>query len=372
MKRLSVLVSIVAAACGSNSSAPPSDLQLVPFVTSGLTSPVFMTQPLDDGRMFVVEQPGRIRVVRNGALQPTPFLDLTSRVVSGGEQGMLSVAFHPSYATNHFFYVYFTSPPVGDIRVERFTVTSNPEVADPTSSQLVITIPHSQFTNHNGGLLTFGPDGMLYAGVGDGGSGGDPNGNGQNPNVLLASMLRIDVDHGSPYAVPPDNPYASGGGAPEVWAKGLRNPWRYAFDSGNLYIADVGQGAREEIDVVPQASAPVNYGWNIMEGLSCYNASTCNMSGLQLPILDYTHDDGSCAIIGGYVYRGKAVPGLTGLYFYSDFCTGFVRSLRYANGQATERKDWGLVLSGAQSFGVDHAGELYLLGISGVYKLAAR
>jgi glucose/arabinose dehydrogenase len=372
MKRLSLLVSVIAAACGSNgSSAPVSSLQLVPVVTSGLTSPVFMAQPLDDGRMFVVEQAGRILVVRNGVLQPAPFLDLTSRVVSGGEQGMLSVAFHPNYATNHFFYVYFTSQPAGDIRVERFTVTSNPEVADPASSQLVITIAHSQFTNHNGGLLTFGPDGMLYAGIGDGGSGGDPNHNGQNTNALLASLLRLDVDHGSPYAIPPDNPYASGGGAPEVWAKGLRNPWRYAFDSGLLYIGDVGQDLHEEVDVVPATRGGVNYGWNIMEGLSCYNATTCNMTGLQLPILDYPHTEG-CAIIGGYVYRGTALPGAAGLYFYSDFCTGFVRSLRYVNGQASEQKDWGLAMTGAQSFGVDRAGELYLMGSGGLFKFAPR
>src|ERR1051325_8494593 len=206
------------AACHSDSSGPgdggnplPPGLTLKfnPFFSGGLSSPVFLTQPLNDGRIFVVEQPGRIRVIRDGVLQSTPFLDITSRVLSGGERGLLSVAFHPQYATNHFFYVYFTTQTNGDIRIERFTTTANPEVADPASSKLILTIPHSAQDNHNGGLLSFGPDGMLYAGVGDGGSGGDPNGNGQNFNSLLASLLRLDVDHGDPYAIPSDNPFAN-------------------------------------------------------------------------------------------------------------------------------------------------------------------
>src|SRR6266550_8580263 len=187
-------------ACHSDATGPGPDplppgltLKLDPFITTGLNAPVFLTQPLNDGRIFVVEQAGRIRVIRNGALQTTPFLDISSRVLSGGERGMLSVAFHPQYATNHFFYVYFTTQSNGDIRIERFTTTSNPEVADPASSKLIITAPHSTYSNHNGGLLAFGPDGMLYAGLGDGGSGGDPLGNGQNFNSLLGSLLRLDL-----------------------------------------------------------------------------------------------------------------------------------------------------------------------------------
>jgi hypothetical protein len=364
---------VLSIGCGGGSAppaAPPSGLTLSPFISSGLTSPVYMTQPLDDGRMFVVEQGGRIRVVRNGALQAAPFLDLTSRVLSGGERGLLTVAFHPAYATNHQFYVYFTSQPVGDIRIERFTVTADPETADPASSELLLTIPHSEFANHNGGLLRFGPDGMLYAGVGDGGSGGDPHGNGQNPNVLLASLLRVDVDHGQPYAIPPGNPFATGGGAPEVWAKGLRNPWRYAFDppAGLLYIADVGQDLHEEIDVVDATRAGVNYGWNVTEGLSCYNASTCSTAGLQAPILDYPHN-GACSITGGSVYRGTAMPALVGHYFYSDFCGGFVRSLRFDGTAAVDQKDWGLTAASVTSFGVDFAGELYLIGGNTIFKL---
>ncbi len=264
-------------------------LELDPFVTSGLTAPVFLTQPLDDGRIFVVEQPGRIRLIKNGVLQTTPFLDITSRVLYGGERGLLSVAFHPQYATNHFFYVYFTTQTNGDIRIERFTATANPDVADPATTKLILTTAHSAQANHNGGLLSFGPDGMLYAGLGDGGGGGDPFGNGQNFNALLGSLLRLDVDHGDPYAIPPDNPFVGvAGRRGEIWAKGLRNPWRYAFDvpSGTLNIADVGQNAHEEVDVVPANLAGVNYGWNTMEGASCYNATTCNQAGLQKPVID--------------------------------------------------------------------------------------
>jgi len=356
---------------GGNPLPPGLTLQLDPFISSGLSSPVFLTQPLDDGRIFVVEQSGRIRVVRNGVLQSTPFLDITSRVLSGGERGLLSVAFHPQYATNHYFYVYFTTQTNGDIRIERFTTTSNPEVADPASSKLILTTAHSSQANHNGGLLTFGPDGMLYAGLGDGGGAGDPFLNGQNFNALLASLLRIDVDHGDPYAIPNDNPFVNlPNHRGEIWAKGLRNPWRYAFDppSGNLYIADVGQGLHEEVDVVPASKGGVNYGWNIMEGASCYNASSCNQTGLQLPVIDYGHN-GPCSITGGYVYRGTAIQGLQGHYLYSDYCAGFLKSFRYDNGVAADQKDWGLTSTSVTSFGKDFAGELYLISGNTVLKI---
>ncbi|HEY2031447.1 MAG TPA: PQQ-dependent sugar dehydrogenase [Myxococcales bacterium] len=372
----SALCAAILIGCHSSGTSPDVGLAnvklaLQPFVTAGLDGPVFMTQPLDDGRMFVVEQAGRIRVIRDGALQAAPFLDLTARVLSGGERGLLSVAFHPAYATNHLFYVYFTSQPSGDIRIERFNVTANPEVADPASSQLVLATLHSEFSNHNGGLLSFGPDGFLYAGLGDGGSGGDPHGNGQNPNALLASLLRLDVDHGLPYAIPPGNPFANGNGRPEVWAKGLRNPWRYAFDppTATLYVADVGQDLHEEVDVVAAGSAGVNYGWNLTEGFSCYNASTCDRTGLQAPVLDYPHDGRACSITGGYVYRGVQIPALTGHYFYSDFCAGFVRSFRFDGAAAAEQHDWGLTAASATSFAVDRAGELYLIAGNSILKL---
>ena len=358
---------------GDGSLPPGLTLKLDPFISSGLSSPVFLAQPLNDGRIFVVEQGGRIRVIRNGVLQTTPFLDISSRVLSGGERGLLSVAFHPQYATNHYFYVYFTTQTNGDIRIERFTTTSNPEVADPASFKLIITAPHSTYSNHNGGLVSFGTDGMLYAGLGDGGSGGDPLGNGQNFNALLGSLLRLDVDHGDPYAIPSDNPFVNQTNhRGEVWAKGLRNPWRYTFDAttGFLYIADVGQDLHEEVDVVASNQGGINYGWNIMEGASCYNASTCNRTGLQLPVIDYGHTAGACSITGGYVYRGSAIPGIRGHYFYSDYCSGFLKSFRYANGVAVDQKDWGLTSSSVTSFGVDFAGEMYMMSGNSILKLA--
>ena len=376
----SSVVLLCGAACHSDSTGPGDGgplppgltLKLDPFISSGLSSPVFLTQPLNDGRIFVVEQPGRIRVIRDGVLQTTPFLDITSRVLSGGERGLLSVAFHPNYASNHFFYVYFTTQTNGDIRIERFTTTSNPEVADPASTKLILTTAHSSQANHNGGLLAFGPDGMLYAGLGDGGGGGDPFHTGQDSSALLASLLRLDVDHGDPYAIPANNPFVGQANhRGEIWAKGLRNPWRYAFDvtTGLLYIADVGQGLHEEVDVMPASQGGVDYGWSIMEGASCYNASSCNQTGLQLPIIDYTHSGGACSITGGYVYRGSAIPDIRGHYFYSDYCAGFLKSFRYENGAAVDQKDWGLTESSVTSFGVDFAGEMYMISGNVILKL---
>ena len=358
---------------GGTTLPPGLTLTVNPFISSGLSSPVFLTQPLNDGRIFVVEQAGRIRVIRNGALQATPFLDISSRVLSGGERGMLSVAFHPQYATNHFFYVYFTTQSNGDIRIERFTTTTNPEVADPASTKLIITTAHSLQSNHNGGLVSFGPDGMLYAGLGDGGGAGDPYANAQNYNALLGSLLRLDVDHGDPYAIPADNPFVGQTNRKgEIWAKGLRNPWRYAFDppTGLLYIADVGQNLHEEVDVEPANDGGLNYGWNVMEGGSCYNATTCTQTNLEVPLIDYGHISRACSITGGYVYRGSAIPGIRGHYFYSDYCSGFLRSFRYSNGAVVDEKDWGLTMSAVTSFGVDAAGEMYIMSGDNILKLA--
>jgi len=358
---------------GGTTLPPGLTLKLTPFVTTGLSSPVFLTQPLNDGRIFVVEQAGRIRVIQGGVVQATPFLDISSRVLFSGEEGLLSVAFHPQYATNHFFYVYFTTQTNGDIRIERFTATSA-DVADPATSKLILTVSHSQQPNHNGGLLTFGPDGMLYAGLGDGGGGGDPFLNGQNFNALLGSLLRLDVNvDPGPYLIPPDNPFVNQANRRgEIWAKGLRNPWRYAFDepTGLLYIADVGQNLHEEVDVQPASAGGLNYGWNVMEGLSCYNASTCTQTSLTLPVIDYTHTNGACSITGGYVYRGSAIPGIRGHYFYSDYCAGFLRSFRYSGGAAVDQKDWGLTMSAVASFGVDAAGELYVISGNSILKIA--
>lgn len=340
-------------------------------VATGLTGPVYVTSPPGDSRLFIVEQPGRIRIVQNGQLLPTPFLDIISRVGSGGERGMLSLAFHPQYSTNGFLYVYFTATN-GEIRIERFTATGN--TANPSTSKLILSVPHPR-GNHNGGLAMFGPDGMLYLGLGDGGGGGDPDLNGQNENTLLGALLRIDVNSGDPYGIPAGNPFIGRNDArPEIWATGLRNPWRFAFDAqgGNLYIADVGQGELEEVNVVGATRAGVNYGWNIMEGTSCYNASTCNKQGLELPVLEYRHLGNACSVTGGFVYRGTAIPEIAGHYFYGDYCAGFVKSFKFQNGSATEERTWEFGnIGNVLSFGQDSAGELYITSGNGtVYRIA--
>lgn len=373
---IAVLPFVLSSGCQSatNPSIDGLILDLQPVVT-GLSSPVYLTAPSGDARLFVVEQPGRIRIVKNGQLLATPFLDITARVKAGGEQGLLSMAFDPQYAANGFFHVYFTSQPSGDIVVERYGGTVGADVASATPTP-VITIPHPGATNHNGGLVMFGPDGMLYMGTGDGGGGGDPNGYGQNLNVLLGKLLRLDV-RALPYTIPASNPFVGQAGRRgEIWAYGLRNPWRYAFDRGAsptaLYIADVGQNRYEEIDVVPASTGGINYGWNVMEGAHCYpSGDACNRTGLQLPVLEYDHASGSCSITGGFVYRGTAIPEASGQYFFSDYCAGFLESLD-PNGFTPRRwnvPDVGNVLS----FGEDSAGELYMLSANGTaYRLVRK
>ena len=343
-------------------------------IVDGLESPVYLTAPKNDPRLFIVEQPGRIRIVKDGALLATPFLDITARVVSGGERGLLSLAFDPVYATNGRFYVYYTGAQ-GDIFVDRFTVSGNPDVAN-TASDPVLTIQHRENSNHNGGLLLFGPDGMLYAGTGDGGGAGDVPNNAQNIDVLLGKILRLNVAT-LPYTIPAGNPFSGQPGADEIWAYGLRNPWRFAFDAPSdgtppqLYIADVGQSAREEVDVADASAAGRNYGWHTMEGTQCYNPSSgCNQAGLTLPVLDYDHSQG-CSITGGFVYRGAAIPEIRGVYFYSDYCSGFLRSFRLSGGAAADQRDWAFTnIGNVTSFGVDAAGELYMLSANGrVYRV---
>lgn len=377
MKRaLFLAAALFACGDGGTSPAPPppadADVRLE-VVAGGLAAPVFLTAPPGDPRLFVVEQPGRIRIIRDGQLLPTPFLDLTERVESGGERGLFSVAFHPRYAANGFFYVDYTDVN-GDTRVERFRVGADPDRADPASGKLILRVPQP-FSNHNGGLVAFAPDGKLFIAMGDGGSGGDPRGHGQNRGTLLGALLRIDVDAGDPYAIPADNPFVGTPGArPEVWATGLRNPWRFAFDreAGLLYIADVGQAAWEEIDVAPDGAGGLNYGWNVMEGAHCFAASNCDRSGLDLPVLEYSHDEG-CSVTGGYVYRGQAVPAVRGHYFYADFCRGWVRSFRLSNGEAVETREWPFGdIGNVLSFGEDAVGELYVLSGNGnVYRFMA-
>jgi glucose/arabinose dehydrogenase len=357
--------------CDDDLVTPPLLEVSVEQVVEGLTNPVYLTAPANDARLFIVEQPGRIRVYKNGALLPTPFLNIAPMVRYGGEEGLLSVAFDPGYATNGRFYVYYTDDN-GDIAVARYTATPTADVANAGSHTEVVTIPHPGQSNHNGGLAMFGPDGMLYLGTGDGGGGGDPGNNGQNVNSLLGKLLRIDVST-LPYTSPSTNPFAGAtAGRDEIWAYGLRNPWRYAFDAtpGMLYIADVGQGAWEEVNAVAAATGGLNYGWRIMEGAHCYNAATCNTAGLTLPVHEYDHDP-ECSITGGFVYRGAAIPELEGHYLYSDYCAGWLRSFRLSGNTAVDHRDWGVgAIGNILSFGMDAAGELYMLSANGrVYRV---
>ena len=375
---LSLGSALSASACSSSSANNPgvgkgAKLQLI---VSGLSSPLYLTAPSGDlSRLFVVEQTGGIRIVKDGALLPTPFLDISTKITAGGEQGLLGLAFDPDYASTGHFVVHYTDTN-GDTHLSQFTVSSDPDVADPASEQVILTADQP-YNNHNGGQVLFGPDGMLYLGLGDGGSEGDPQGRGQDLSDLLGSILRLDVRSTSPYAVPPDNPFVGQTGVqPEIWSYGLRNPWRFSFDrtTGDLYIGDVGQDSFEEVDVAPAAAGSgkgLNFGWNIMEGTHCYNASTCNQSGLTLPVLEYAHSEG-CSVTGGYVYRGSVIPALQGLYFFGDYCQGWVRSFRYQGGSATELTDWPTLRPGGSitSFGEDAAGELYVVIQSGsVFKI---
>ena len=373
-----VLGASLACAGDSTGSTPPPGTVTVHLepVATGLNLPVLvLAAPGDTGRLFVVEKGGTVRVIKHGTLLPTPFIDLSSRVTGGMEQGLLGMAFHP---TDGRVVLSFTIPgPTGGGRsqVSTFTASANPDVLDPASEQLVLVLDQP-YSNHNGGNVVFGPDGYLYVGFGDGGSGGDPQGHGQNRNDLLGSILRLDLDHGLPYTVPATNPFV---GQPtmrgELWNWGLRNPWRFSFDraNGNLYIADVGQDAWEEVDVQPAASAGgENYGWNIMEGTHCYGSGSCSTAGLVLPKIEYGHGDG-CSITGGFVYRGQAIPELAGTYFYGDYCSGWVRSFVYQGGNATDTREWPTLNTHGQitSFGEDARGELYVVLAGGtIYRIA--
>ena len=343
-------------------------------VARGFDNPVYLTAPPGDARLFVVEQPGRIRIIDNGRLVARPFLDVTGKVGYGGERGLLSVAFHPLYGTNGFLFVNYTNRN-GDTQIERYTVSADRNVVDPATAKLILAIDQP-YSNHNGGLVMFGPDGMLYVGMGDGGSQRDPHNNGQNPNALLGKLLRINVDRGDPYSVPSGNPFASGGGKGEIWAVGLRNPWRFSFDkpTGLLYIGDVGQDKYEEVNIAPANRAGVNYGWSAMDGPDCFKSSTCNKTQFQQPALTYTHDSGTCSIIGGFVYRGRAIPEVVGQYFYSDYCNSWVRSLSYANDKVRSYHQWiDGGLGSIVSFGEDSTGELYICSSNGrVYRIVKR
>jgi glucose/arabinose dehydrogenase len=348
-----------------------SDLQLgLQLVGGGLANPVFLTAPDGDARLFVVERSGRILIVKNGTLLSTPFLDIRARVNSIEERGLLSIAFDPQYAANGYFYAYYVNLG-GDMAVERFNSNPASDVAG-ASAGIVMTIPHGG-ANHHGGLITFGLDGMLYVAPGDGGCCNDPQNNAQNIGNLLGKILRIDV-RTLPYTIPAGNPFIGQTfGRAEIWAYGLRNPWRYSFDAqaGTLYIGDVGQDTREEVDVAPATAAGRNYGWRLMEGTACFNPATnCNTSGsLTLPVIEYLHSEG-CSVIGGYVYRGSAIPELWGHYLYADYCRGWLRSFRSFAGGTTDRRTWaGISAPYTVSFGEDAAGELYMIGSGSVFRI---
>jgi glucose/arabinose dehydrogenase len=357
---------------GSATDLPPAPPDVTTFPTpgayrwqllvSGLQRPVDL-QADGSGRLFVLEKVGRIRILQNGSLLQASFLDITDRVgSSANEQGLLGLAFHPGYAQNGYFFVNYTDRN-GDTVISRFQVSGDPNFSDPSSEMKLLGI-NQPYRNHNGGGLAFGPDDYLYAGLGDGGSAGDPLGNGQKLTTLLGKILRLDVDSTEPYAIPADNPFGT-----EIWAYGLRNPWRISFDTatGDLYIADVGQNAWEEINFLPAGSpGGANFGWNYREGTQPYEGSAPD--GLIDPVAEYSHSEGGCSVTGGYVYRGS-MPEWNGIYLYGDYCTGFI---------------WGLINSGSgwqaqllfdtdvniTSFGQDESGEVYIVADSGgIYRL---
>lgn len=337
---IGILLSVMGAgSCGSDSgpNLPSGEGVRLLEIASGLSFPLYLTAPTGDlSRLFIVEKTGGIRIVKDGTLLPGPFLDISGQVSGGAEQGLLGLAFPPDYASTGRFVVHYTNN-AGDTRLSVFQVSANPDIADP-SSELVILTASQPAPNHNGGQIAFGPDGFLYLGLGDGGGSSD---RGQDLSELLGSILRVDVQAGTSYTVPPDNPFVGQQPAirPEVWSYGLRNPWRFSFDraNGDLYIADVGQSALEEIDVAPAAGGGgkgVNYGWSIMEGNQCFGGGQCDQTGLTLPTFQYNHPEG-CSVTGGYVYRGSALPALQGLYFFGDFCQRWVHSFRYTGGAVT-------------------------------------
>ena len=331
-------------------------------VASGLDEPLYVTAPPGDpSRLFVVEQTGRIRVVTGAVLRGAPFLDLSSAVSCCGERGLLGLAFHPDYAVNGRFFVNYTDVD-GDTVVAEFMRGADPEVADPAPRRVLFTV-EQPFANHNGGMLAFGPDGLLYVGLGDGGGEGDPFGNAQRLDTKLGKILRIDVDT---HPTPPSGNV--GGGDPDVWDFGLRNPWRFSFDraTGDLYIGDVGQDSFEEIDVEPRGQGGRNYGWNVTEGLHCFRAASCDTAGITLPVTEYDHGSGDCSVTGGYVYRGAAIPELSGRYLYGDFCSNRVRSFVWDGAAATDARELTAdletdVLGAITSFGEDAAGEVLIV-----------
>ena len=354
-----------------------SDSSKMVVYASNLSSPVSITNA-GDSRLFVTEQGGRIQIIiPDGEINALPFLDISSKVVFNGERGLLGLAFSPDYASNGYFYVNYVG--TGDITtISRFKVSSdNPDIADPQSEVKLLTVKQP-FTNHNGGDLVFGPDGYLYIGLGDGGDGGDPGNRAQNPKEYLGKMLRIDVNQGNPYVIPPSNPfYNKSDTLGEIWALGLRNPWRFSFDrlTGDLWIADVGQNAIEEVNFQPVTSAGgENYGWRCYEGNDVYNDSGCPASTtLTFPVYTYPHGS-ECSITGGYVYRGDLTSAYYGHYFFADYCSDKIWTL-HKSGDSWVKQDFGVYAgNGFSSFGEDSKGMLYIAGLSSgtIYKVLGK
>jgi glucose/arabinose dehydrogenase len=349
-------------------------------LASGFASPLGLEMPNDgSNRFFVVEQGGIIKILHlDGTVAAQSFLDITAKVTAGGELGLLGVTFHPDFAANGLFFVNYTRTSGGQIQtvIAEYQVSADPNVADPNSERILL-IEDQPFPNHKAGQLAFGPDGLLYFGLGDGGSEGDPLGNGQKLGTLLGKMLRIDVDHQDPglqYAIPADNPFANSSTAlHEIWAYGLRNPWRFSFErgTGRLFCADVGQDRFEEVDIIEKGR---NFGWNVMEGRHCFNPPVgCDMSGKTLPIAEYDHSQGS-AVIGGYVYKGSQIPALSNLYIFGDLSSGNVWSLREGPPGTFTRALLLKVSFEVSSFGQDQAGEIYIVDYANgnILKLSAQ
>lgn len=368
-----ILLSVLILTFGTSNAGAQTTI-IITQIAPNIIRPVAITHADDgSGRLFITQQGGQILIYDGAQVLATPFLDVSGLISSGGERGLLSVAFHPNYESNGFFYIFYTASGTGDLTIVRYSVSSgDPNVADPNSAFSIISIPHPGFANHNGGQLQFGPDGMLYISTGDGGGAGDPNENGQNKNVLLGKILRLNVDIPPPF-IPNDNPFVGAPGADEIWAYGLRNPWRFSFDrvSGDMFIGDVGQGCYEEVNEQPSdSSGGENYGWDELEGLKCYDevggGSDCNLppicsfSGKTMPFITYAHADNPAyqAVTGGYVYRGIQSPPLAGRYLYADYGSGHIWAATKSGGNWTieELADTDYLIS---TFGEDEAGEIY-------------
>jgi glucose/arabinose dehydrogenase len=373
---LAAAAMLFATGAGAASATDPTAAHIrLALRSSGLTKPVYVTSAHDGtGRLFIVEQTGRIKIYKSGQVLSTPFLSLAGKVTGGQEQGLLGLAFSPNYATNHKLYVDFTDLNGNTVIREYRASSTNSNVVATSTARTLLTISQP-YANHNGGMLAFGPDGYLYIGMGDGGSAGDPGNRAQSIYTKLGKILRIDVNGTTStlqYRIPPTNPYASTLGYDEIWERGLRNPWRFSFDraNGNLWIGDVGQSAWEEIDRAVKTSSGAgrgtNWGWHIMEGFACYDPSSgCDPTGLTLPVLAYDHSNGRCAVTGGYVYRGPSIPALYGGYVFADYCSGEIWVINStASSPATPVRllDTSFTIS---SFGENQAGDLYVLDYSG-------